>query len=135
MREAHDEGTGLGEAVQYPSGDQWVRRSLCFPQHEYTQHDEARHEYTQDLGRVPRKDDTAEVQTQQRQDRHAHDRRTSKPVHLPALPDGRELRVCGAEERRKNDEGDKAAREVDPENPAPIQILSEHASQERANTS
>jgi hypothetical protein len=29
----------------------------------------------------------------------------------------------------------KAAREVDPENPAPIQILSEHASQERANAS
>ena len=135
MREAHDQRAGLGEAIQYPGGDQWVRSSFGFPRHEDAQHDHARHKDAQNLGRGPRKNDTTEIETQQRQDRHAHDCCASKPVHLAALPDCRGLWIDGVEEHVQDDKGGKAAWQVDQEDPAPIQILRENAPEKWADAS
>jgi hypothetical protein len=130
MREAYDQRAGLGYTVQDPGGNQWVRCSFSLPQHEGHQQDEARHQDAQDLRRLPREDYSAEIQTQQCEDRHAHDNRRPNPVHLATLPGGSELRVGGVQEHVQDDKGDKAARQVDPENPAPVQILCKHAAQE-----
>jgi hypothetical protein len=45
------------------------------------------------------------------------------------------MHLSGVQEYVKDNEGGEAAREVNPEDPSPIEILREYASQKRADTS
>lgn len=136
MREAHEERTGFGDTIQYPRGNQRVSGSFDFPQDKHNTQDETRHKDAQDFGRVPRKHHTAKIEAQQSQHRHAHDGRSPNPVHLPAFSGTRSWPVGGGvEEHVEDDKRDKAARKVDPEHPAPVQVLREHTSQKRTDPS